>query len=249
MNTHVLTVKTLFDGTYIIRGHGEQCSVDIDERYEDSQNVIIPLSSIFKDSKEERFCTISIQINPTIKDSEVVIYPRYSILRIHVSKRLGNKTFSTQLRETTSMVPIEIIANGSGEYQIVKKCVYESEAKLIGPFNHSGIISLTGDLLGLDTGKLGNCYFSLLYKDNDGTKRFGYSTNVYDMDFEPLSLIVKNEDKKIRVIGPKEMYLCGIGNVEKTGKYKCSRKLKELPEHFVIQGHTNKRSRYIIGKK
>lgn len=255
-----LEIYTAFEGTYHIKA--VSCFVDWPGRYVDSEIVRIPVVNFLQDTSESKTCTVTIQISPTVKDSEVTIFPRYAVIVLTVSGRDFNFTDSEQLRKGVPFEPIRLDPEGSGNYQVVRKCTYEGNAKKIGPFSHTGLIELSSkdlseNLFEVDadgnqtpvpdfSNHLGNCYFSILYSDGRGITKIAKSINIFKNDHVPLQLSVQKDDKKYKVRGPNRLYICKIGDYSKLGKDKCDRKIKDLPKSFDIQGHTNKRSAYIV---
>lgn len=258
-----LEISTVFEGTYQVRSDG--CFVDIPGRYLDSEVIKIPVLNFLRTTDQPKTCTITIQVSPTVKNSEYTIFPRYSIIVLTVSEREKNLVGSRQLRIDSNFDPLTIELESDGRFQIVRKCTYEPQAVLIGPLDHNGFIELDSTLLSqglqeLDangtptsinnfTEHLGNCYFSIQYSDSSGITKYGFTNNVFKKEYDPLTLSVSQTDKEVKVEGPKELYVCKIDGKFKLGKSSCSQKLKDLPKSYVIEGHTNKRSTYIlIGK-
>lgn len=258
-----LEIHTIFKGTYQVRSDG--CFVDIPGRYVDSEVIKIPILNFLRTTDQSKTCTVTIQVSPTVKNSEHTIFPRYSIIVLTVSERENNLVDSRQLRMFSNFDPLSFELESDGRYQVVRKCTYEPKAVLLGPFDHNGFIeldsvTLSQGLVELDANgnpiqiqdfmeHLGNCYFSIQYSDTSGITKVGFTNNVYKREFDPLTLSIKKFDKKLKVEGPRELYICSIDGKYKLGKSKCDQKLKDLPNSFLIEGHTNKRSTYIIMRK
>lgn len=258
-----LEIHTVFKGTYQVRAQG--CFVDIPGRYINSEVIKIPVSNFLRDTSVAKTCTVTIQVSPTLKNSEYTIFPRYSIIVLSISERDKNRVDARQMRMDSAFAPIEVELESDGKYQVVRKCVYEPKAIKLGPFDHNGLIeldsvALSEGLAKLDangnpipiedfTGHLGNCYFSIQYSDVTGITKYGVSVNVYKKEFDPLLLTKKRKKKYLVVSGPRELYVCKIHNKSKLGRSRCYYRSKKLPKSYVIEGHTNKRSTYIlIGK-
>ena len=258
-----LEINTVFQGTYQVRSDG--CFVDIPGRYIDSEVIKIPVLNFLRTTDQTKTCTVTIQVSPTVKNSEHTIFPRYSIIVLTVSEREKNLVGARQLRMFSEFEPLAYELESEGRYQVVRKCTYEPKAVLLGPFDHNGLIELDSQFLSqglveLDANgnpvevndfmeHLGNCYFSIQYSERSGITKVGFTNNVYKQEYDPLTLSVQKTSKEIKVEGPRELYVCNINGKYKLGKYKCNQKLKDLPDSFLIEGHTNKRSIYIRMKK
>lgn len=240
-------IHTAFQGEWHLQG----CGMNIEGRYQQSQIVNISLNRIFADSEEEKTCTLTIQVSPQVEDSEVTLHPRYSIVTVVLSNRDFNKSIKDRIRANDSLRDITLKPEDNGSYQVVRKCTYETSASFLGRFGHNGVIELNEDFLsdGLIqpiSERIGSCYFSILYSDSKGTTRVGYSLSVYDSSHTPLNLAVVSSEGKLSVEGPPTMYICGIENQSEIKSSKCSIDQGSLPNRFIIQGHTNKRSVYLL---
>lgn len=246
-----LHIYTLLDGTYEVRS--DSCGFIESGRYTNSESIDIPISKFFS-SIDEKLCTVSIQINPELKNSQVAIFPRYSIVYLQMSSRVLKGNFSKQ---TPKGFPIDNALNYQGaidKYRVIRKCTYESVPQVVKESTSpvTAITILKKDIsVGMPSpaeSNIGSCLFSVVFTESGISSRIMFSTSVYDSAHDPLSASITTDAKKISVVSTDAVSFCGINRNIKND-YKCSEKISNLEKVNIIQVHTNKRSRYYIWSK
>lgn len=237
----VLNVYTLLSGTYEIRS--DSCNFLESGSYSESEVVKIPLQAIFTENLE-KLCTVTIQINPELKDSQVAIFPRYSIIYLQLTSR-------TLIDSKGMQFPIgfnagSILNLGTvDKYKLIKNCVISSPVVI----KESSISSIAKvDFDELNQREIGSCYYSLVYSKANEQGRYAFSINLFNPQHSPLIAKVEQTDKYVTVTSQDDVSVCVIGNKSKRSNT-CKESLKNLPNKYLIQVHTNKRSYYEVRSK
>lgn len=230
-----LKIYTILDGTYELRS--DSCSFIKNGSYTDSEIIDIPIIEIFKTEDAEKLCTLTIQLNPTVKDSQVVISPRYSIVYLQKTNR-QNKSFSIQIPEFYNAGEILNIKN-LPKHRLIQNCVYSEPKVIKESMTTSDFILEFSELKQIDKG---SCYYSLVYTSDNIPSRIAFSINIYDSEHLPLSAKYTIKKSKVSVESEDSISLCAVDF-----KYKFDNKCKgEYKSGTIIQVHTNKRSFYKV---
>lgn len=242
VGTNQLTLKiyTVLSGTYEVRS--DSCSVLETGRYTNNQIIEIPLSYFFS-TNDEKLCMTTIQINPEF-ESTVAVYPRYSIVYLQFTKRAVIDSKGYQFPR--GFVAGELVNIGyTDKYRLIQNCTY-SEPRIIKESLVGSETSVSFSELEQDD--LGSCYYSLVYTKGEVQGRYGFSVNIYNQEHSVLKAGVEVKSKKIHVYSDSAVSLCAIGDRWRNND-RCSRSLSSLPDTYMIQVHTNKRSYYEMRTK
>ena len=249
LSLHSLVFSGKFSGDYKIRS--KDCSYLKIGSYNYGQAIQIPVSAILGTPTSDKTCAVFFSAFPhKPEDSEHAVYPISRTIFLIASSKFKHDSNSLQLERYGHFHPFDLaapVSTDDKQYMITKKCSRDDTPSVYGPFPFAGQISIGADDLHFDNTQLGFCYFSILYQSDEGTYRYGFTINIYREDFRPLMVLHGVQKKKYKIEKNQYVYSCGIHD-ESAIDDKCSRKLKELPDQFVIYAHTNKRSFYEVVK-
>lgn len=233
-----LEIFTVLDGSYEIRS--DSCNYTKQGAYSDSSPIKIPISEI-RDQLDETLCVMTIQISPQIRNTQVPIYPAYSIAYFVFTSREAVGSGAFQFTQGFNFGKIFSIEDKIARYRVIRKCTYEETPVVISEsVNPVEKVEITADGI---TSKIGSCYFAMVYIDGNGVaKRAAYVTNVYDERHFPLFADIVHNGTKIEVTPSAENAICLINGVIQPAK-RCKR--KALAQN-IIGVFTNKRSYWVV---
>lgn len=231
----LIEVHTLLSGTYEIRSNS--CNYQDFGTYRNNESIFVPISDLFSGEETEKLCSITIQLNPELRNSEVAIFPRYSIIYVQLTNRDEIKTANFQFPRLFSageLINIGIV----DKYRLIQNCVGTSPTIIKESLEPQVAKVYFSEL---NQKEISSCYYSLVYDKGDLKGRYSMAVNVYNENHIPLTASIKKTSKKVYVNSPDTVSICAIGFMSKY-RNNCSEKLRRLPEAYVIQVHTNKRS-------
>ncbi len=239
-NDDTLKILTLLTGTYEVRS--DSCSFLETGRYAKNEVIEFPLSK-FHNSAEEKLCLVTIQVSPEF-ESTVAIFPRFSIVYLQFTNRgiISSKGF--QFPKGFNAGRLADIGTVD-RYRLIQNCV-DAEPKMLKESLSPAVATV--DFAELKQSEISNCYYSLVYTLNGAQGRHAFTVNIYNKEHSPLSANVIVNKSTVSVSSNSSVSVCAVGSKSKNGS-KCSNKLSNLSNPYVIQVHTNKRSYYEMRKK
>ena len=238
-NSSSIKILTVLSGTYEVRS--DSCSFLETGRYTKNEVLEFPLSK-FHDSNSEKLCLVTIQINPEL-ESTVALFPRYSIIYLQFTNRelLSNSSFQFPSGFAAGQL---VNLDQVDRYRLIQNCV-DSEPRIVKESLVPTKVSVEfSELKQGDT----SCYYSLVYTVGNKAGRHSFVVNIFNKEHSPLKPVVQIDKSTVSVSSDSNTYLCSIGNKHKNGN-KCKEKLSKLPDSYIIQVHTNKRSYYEMRTK
>lgn len=243
--TGSLRIHALLTGSYELRA--DSCGVIEDGRFDSSTPIEIPVNRFFN-AVEDKLCTVTIQVNPEVPDSEFAVYPRYSIIYLQMSARASLPSLSHQIPKGFPLEPLRYRA--VDRFRAIRKCSYEPQPIVVKENRSPGTLMLSradfsNGLPFAVEDRIGTCLFSIVFVESGVTGRLMLSTSVYDPAHQPLTASATIQGSRLRVSGSDDVSVCAINGKIKNSS-NCNEKLSRLGSLNVIEVHSNKRSGYLL---
>jgi hypothetical protein len=234
-------IYTLLSGTYEIRS--DSCNFIESGDYEESETIEIPLQALFTDNSE-KLCMVTIQLNPEVEDSQVALFPRYAIVYMQMTSRHLIESRGIQVPVGFNAGTIVDLGKVD-KYRLIKNCV-QAEPVIVKESTVSAVAKV--DFVELGQKAKGSCFYSLVYTKDGVQGRYAFAINLFDPSHSPLTAKTTVEDGEVKVTAQDDVSVCIINKKSKRSNT-CKASLKSLPEKYLIQVHTNKRSYYEMRSK